>query len=430
MAKKKSPEVAPTTLPETIESPAGAEVIEEFDLSKVDAIPADQATAEAVASAGSKTVAQETLLKEFDAVLLATAAIKAREDKGRIVLFWREEGPKIVANGLIEDAGSIVKRTYEIAIPEKTDLMREAAIADALAQMDQAERDHAIAACKKIPFIVDEAEHSILLRKAAKGRLEDMRQEMEETKAAAASSKKRYESAQEEFVLKAQEECVPDLYRGAAQITPPAAAQPEAAAEPAQPAAEPAPAVNEAWRDVSMDELTKHGCSGKLIEKMKEKGLDTLGKFQDHVNKNGEWWAKNLDCGIGAAKAKQIDEAYIAWIFENPTMAPPVKDMTVCEGCGKPRTTEVNGMAMCDSCAATRVDEKGAEAKPEAAAELPPELEAHPGAHVIVDDALGMVAINPDEGEFDDQPEFADADTVDGMETEGAMAGFGQTPNE
>lgn len=305
---------------------------------------------------------------------IAAAAIKAREEKGGIVLRWREEGQTIKADGMIEDAGVIVKRTYEITIQEGADLQRETQVGVALMTMDAHERSHALAGFKKYPHIMDEAEHSILLRKAAKGRLEDLRERMEATKSDAANAKKAYEAAQEEFVAKAKEDCVPDLYRVAASATA-ATEKPEAAAETAQPAAEPAPVVNDAWREVKLDELIAHGAPKGIIAKLCDRSpaIDTLGKLSDYMNAKGQWWAKDLKCGCGPEKAQLISDAFSGWFFANPEKGGGIQ---------------------------------GAEAKPEAAAEVATD----DGNETEVGGSGDELPAGEDLDQDTDQPEFADDD--------------------
>lgn len=93
-------------------------------------------------------------------------------------------------------------------------------------------------------------------------------------------------------------------------------AQPVAAEQGVdQPAA---PANNsDAWRAVP---ITKLDLPDKLIERLQEDGLDTMGRLEDRRGEISEGKAK-WPKGIGAAKITKIEDAVIAWLTANRDQA-------------------------------------------------------------------------------------------------------------
>jgi hypothetical protein len=83
---------------------------------------------------------------------------------------------------------------------------------------------------------------------------------------------------------------------------------------PADAALPPAVAPNpDLWRNGKVSELA---ISGKLIEKLEEAGVSTIGQLEDlraQISTGREKWPK----GIGKAKITEIEDAIVAWLTKN-----------------------------------------------------------------------------------------------------------------
>lgn len=96
--------------------------------------------------------------------------------------------------------------------------------------------------------------------------------------------------------------------------------RPAAAASdrPAEQSSAPAPAnTSEAWRSVP---ITKLDLPEKLIERLQEDGLNTMGQLEDRrgeISDHKAKWPK----GIGSAKITKIEDAVIAWLTANRDQA-------------------------------------------------------------------------------------------------------------
>lgn len=77
----------------------------------------------------------------------------------------------------------------------------------------------------------------------------------------------------------------------------------------AVPPSEPEPEiVQDNWRDLDVNQLQDHGITESQCEKLSAAGIDTLGALQDLMQRNGQFWAKDLK-GIGEQKAEKIADA-------------------------------------------------------------------------------------------------------------------------
>lgn len=85
-----------------------------------------------------------------------------------------------------------------------------------------------------------------------------------------------------------------------------------------QPASsEPSPPANDSWRIVP---ITKLDLPEKLIERLQEDGLTTMGRLEDRRGEISEGKAK-WPKGIGAAKITKIEDAVIDWLTKNRDQA-------------------------------------------------------------------------------------------------------------
>ncbi len=75
--------------------------------------------------------------------------------------------------------------------------------------------------------------------------------------------------------------------------------------------------TSDAWRAVP---ITKLDLPDKLIERLQEDGLDTIGRLEDRRGEISEGKAK-WPKGIGQAKITKIEDAVIAWLTQNRDQA-------------------------------------------------------------------------------------------------------------
>jgi len=70
----------------------------------------------------------------------------------------------------------------------------------------------------------------------------------------------------------------------------------------------------EAWRDAPLaDAMIK----GKLAKSLTDAGLDTLGKLSDHMEKHGDWWAKEVP-GVGDTGKEKIANLFTKYWERHP----------------------------------------------------------------------------------------------------------------
>jgi len=87
--------------------------------------------------------------------------------------------------------------------------------------------------------------------------------------------------------------------------------------------------VNDAWREVSLTALEAHGAPAGAIAKLcaRSPAMDTLGRLTDWMNKKGQWWAKDLKCGIGEETAAKFADAFTGWYSAHPEMGGGIRGL-------------------------------------------------------------------------------------------------------
>lgn len=88
-----------------------------------------------------------------------------------------------------------------------------------------------------------------------------------------------------------------------------------ASEDPAEPTDDSAPAITtDEWSALDVNQLQHHGITESQCEKLSEHGLQTLGDLQSLMQKEGQWWWKEVK-GVGEGKAEKIADAMNAIIM-------------------------------------------------------------------------------------------------------------------